>query len=141
MRRTIAEGHRIGNHTWQHDALDGIDDTGFDQVVGRTQDAIEAVTGTTPRCLRPPGGAVGPDTASQAASAGLTVTMWTIDPHDWARPGSSTIVARVLERVGDGDIVLLHDGGGDRSQTVAALDRILDELSDRGYRFPPLPAC
>lgn len=141
LRRAVAAGHRIGNHTWDHDLLRGVDDAGFERAVRRAQVEIERVVGAAPRCLRPPGGAIDDTTEARAAAIGMSVTLWTVDPSDWRRPGTSTIVERVLAEVGDGDVVLLHDGGGDRGQTVAALDEILGELSDRGYRFTPVPGC
>lgn len=141
VRRAVAEGHRIGNHTWDHDLLRGIDDAGFERTVGRTQDAIVRASGVAPRCLRPPGGAVDVATASRAATRDMTISLWSIDPSDWERPGTSTIVERVLAEAGDGDVILLHDGGGDRGQTVSALDEILGELSVRGYRFTAVPGC
>lgn len=141
LQRAVAEGHRVGNHTWNHDRLAGISTDRFNTVVGRTQSAIATAAGTTPVCLRPPGGKTDGRTAQLSHDAGLRVVMWTVDPSDWSTPGASAIADRVLEHAGDGDIVLLHDGGGDRAQTVEALDRILDELSDRGFRFPVLPGC
>lgn len=141
LRRAVAEGHRIGNHTWDHDMLRGIDETGFALAVDRTQDAIGRELGAPARCLRPPGGALDGAVEARAAARGMSITLWTVDPSDWRRPGASAIADRVLAEAGDGDVVLLHDGGGDRSQTVAALDEILDELSGRGYRFTPVPGC
>ena len=67
--------------------------------------------------------------------------LWTVDPQDWRRPGRAAIEAGVVDEVEEGDVVLLHDGGGDREQPIAALDRILDRLSDRGYRFTAMQGC
>jgi peptidoglycan/xylan/chitin deacetylase (PgdA/CDA1 family) len=141
LQRAVAEGHRIGNHTWAHDRLAGASADRFDRVVGRTQVAVADATGMVPRCLRPPGGEIDGRTERLAQDSGLRLTMWTVDPQDWDEPGTSAIVERVLARAGDGDIVLLHDGGGTQSQTVTALDRILDDLSDRGFRFTAVPGC
>ena len=74
-------------------------------------------------------------------SRGLSVEMWTIDPQDWREPGADAIVDDVVARVTAGDVVLLHDGGGDRSQTVRALDRLLDRLDRAGFDFTALPGC
>jgi peptidoglycan/xylan/chitin deacetylase (PgdA/CDA1 family) len=141
MRRAVAEGHRIGNHTWDHDRLVRIDEAAFDGTVGRTTDAIRNATGLTPTCLRPPQGVIDEATRSLARSRGLTIEMWTIDPQDWNQPGSRAIVDAVVDRVTAGDVVLLHDGGGDRSRTVRALDRMLDRLDRAGFRFTALPGC
>lgn len=141
LQRIAAEGHAIGNHTWEHDRLSGISPARFEDVVGRTQVAVAEATGVVPACLRPPWGKIDDRTASLAENAGLRLTMWTIDPRDWDEPGASSIVERVVAAADDGDIVLLHDGGGNQSQTVDALDRMLDELSDRGFRFTAIPGC
>lgn len=141
LRRAVEEGHRIGNHTWNHDSLLGISAPDFDSTVGRTQDVIERATGVAPTCLRPPGGKVDDNARALASAAGLSVELWTVDPQDWRREGPSTIEAGVVDLAEPGDVVLLHDGGGDREQTIAALDGILDRLSDAGYRFTAMPGC
>jgi peptidoglycan/xylan/chitin deacetylase (PgdA/CDA1 family) len=64
--------------------------------------------------------------------------LWDVDPQDWARPGTSTIVRRALAGAYPGAIILMHDGGGNRAQTVAALDQVLTTLSARGYTFATL---
>ena len=141
LRRAVTEGHRIGNHTWAHDRLVGIDATRFDDVVGRTSDAISEATGVSPTCLRPPGGEIDGSAQALARSRGLSVEMWTIDPQDWRGPGATAIVDHVVARVSAGDVVLLHDGGGDRSQTVTALDQLLSRLGRAGFTFAALPDC
>ena len=73
-----------------------------------------------------------------AAHRGYRVAMWDVDPQDWRRPGVGIIVANVAGQTRSGDVVLIHDGGGDRSQTVAALDRMLTTLGARGYVFRAL---
>jgi len=141
LRRAVAEGHRIGNHTWNHDSLRGISALDFRSTVGRTQNAILNATGVAPTCLRPPGGRVDENARALAAAAGMSVELWTVDPEDWKRPGRAAIESGVVDQVESGAVVLLHDGGGDREQTVEALDGILDTLSDRGYRFTAMPGC
>ncbi len=141
LRRAVADGHRIGNHTWNHDSLDGISAAGFDATVGQTQAAIERATGVVPRCLRPPKGAIDADTRARAAELGMSVELWTVDPQDWRRPGGNAITLAVLDKVDDGDVVLLHDGGGSDDGTIAALDAILGELAGRGFRFTAIPGC
>lgn len=141
MQRAVAEGHLIGNHTWNHDPLPGLSRAQFDETIGRAQVAIAQATGVTPTCLRPPGGAIDDVARSHAAAAGLSVEMWTVDPRDWQQPGAAVIEEVVLAAAEPGSVVLLHDGGGDRTQTVEALGGLLDELADRGYRFTALPGC
>lgn len=69
----------------------------------------------------------------------LTPILWSIDTEDWTRPGSDAIVNAVLSQVGNGDVILMHDGGGDRSQTVAALPRIIQGLQQRGLKLVTMP--
>lgn len=133
--RAHRRGHSIQNHTWSHPDLRQVSWSTFKSQVGRTDRVIHAQTGYTPRCLRPPYGAVNDTVRSRARSLGKTIKLWTVDPRDWSRPGSSVIAKRVLDNVRPGSIILLHDGGGDRSQTVAALPTILRTLKARGYTF------
>lgn len=103
--------------------------------ITNTDKYIKTQTGYTPRCLRPPYGAVNSQVYSRAKSLNKTIGLWTIDPRDWSRPGASVIASRVLNNVRSGSVILLHDGGGNRSQTVAALPTILKTLKSRGYVF------
>jgi peptidoglycan/xylan/chitin deacetylase (PgdA/CDA1 family) len=90
------------------------------------------------RCLRPPYATVDAASAARVRALGLRLVLWDIDTNDWLRPGAGVIAARVLGRVRSGDVVLFHDGGGDRTQTVAALEQVLATLSARGFRFSAL---
>jgi peptidoglycan/xylan/chitin deacetylase (PgdA/CDA1 family) len=126
-------GNSVQNHTWGHKDLRLLTWTYFKYQVSRTDAVISAQTGYTPRCLRPPGGRVDARVYSRAAALGKTVILWTLDPKDWSRPGTATIVSRVLNNVRPGSVILFHDGGGNRSQTVAALPTILKTLKARGY--------
>jgi peptidoglycan/xylan/chitin deacetylase (PgdA/CDA1 family) len=134
-RRTHLRGHSVQNHTWSHPDLRRVSAATFRSQVLRTDTAIRAQTGYTPRCLRPPYGGVNATVRSRATALGKKIRLWTVDPQDWARPGSSVIARRVLDNVRPGSIILLHDGGGNRSQTVAALPTILRTLKARGYVF------
>ena len=89
-------------------------------------------------CLRPPYGATDAFTQAYAAELGYDVIMWNIDTLDWNRPGIEPIASTVMGHIYPGAIVLMHDGGGDRTQTVAALQNILRGLSSQGYVFEPL---
>src|SRR5215213_2123640 len=138
VRRAYAAGHGVGNHTWSHRRLTGLRGRSLTAEVGATSAVIGRATGARPRCLRPPYGTVDAASVYQARALGLRLTMWDVDPYDWRRPGAGVIAGRVLSRVGSGDVVLLHDGGGDRSQTVAALQQVLASLSARGFGFRAL---
>jgi peptidoglycan-N-acetylglucosamine deacetylase len=138
IRRAYAAGHGIGNHTWNHRRLTGLTGARLAAEVGATSAAIQRITGAPVRCLRPPYASVDAASARRIRALGLRLVLWDIDTNDWRRPGVGAIAGRVLRRVGSGDVVLLHDGGGNRSQTLAALEQVLAGLSARGFRFGAL---
>jgi peptidoglycan/xylan/chitin deacetylase (PgdA/CDA1 family) len=140
-RRAVAEGHAVGNHTWSHPDLSQLDRAAFAAEIGPTSAALTEILGQAPTLFRPPYGRLSGTTREDAAEAGLETVLWDVDPEDWDCPGVDAIVSRVLDNVRPGSIVLLHDGGGDRSQTVAALGQILAELVAREFVFPPVPAA
>lgn len=131
-----AAGHKLANHTYSHPALAGVGREIFLREVGTAQNLLGA---RASGCFRPPYGSLDANTYIYAAELGLRLVLWDVDPQDWALPGAGAIAARVLGSTGPGSIVLFHDGGGERSQTVAALATILAELSAQGYRFEALP--
>jgi polysaccharide deacetylase len=100
---------------------------------------IQADTGVLPTIFRPPGGNFNGTVQSIAASLGLSTILWNVDPRDWSLPGTSAIIQNVLGSTHNGSIILMHDGGGNRSETVAALPTIITTLTQRGYRFVTLP--
>jgi len=134
VQAVLDAGNTLGNHTYSHKALPKLNHQGFINEVQATQKALgEHAT----NCLRPPYGATNKLTPIYAQELGFRLVMWNVDPRDWARPGVQAIVQRILAQVYPGAIVLLHDGGGDRSQTVTALDIVLRQLSALGYHFEP----
>ncbi|GAA2806603.1 polysaccharide deacetylase family protein [Kribbella solani] len=134
-RGAYLRGMSVQNHTWSHPDLRYVSWATFKYQVQTTDRYIRNQTGYTPRCLRPPYGAVNSRVRGRAALLGKQIRLWTVDPRDWSRPGTSAIVQRVLGNVHSGSIILMHDGGGNRSQTVAALPTILRTLKARGYVF------
>ena len=137
-RRIVRDGHAIGNHTFSHADLTRLSPGEFAAEVERAEVTIRRITGTTTRWLRPPYGATNATVRSLAAAHGYRLALWDVDPQDWRRPGATRIASIVVANVRPGRIVLLHDGGGDRAQTVAALRQILATLSARGYAFAAL---
>ena len=105
----------------------------------RTSREIQAGAGVAPTLFRPPGGNFNSQVQAIAASLGLSTILWNVDPKDWSRPGTNTIIQRVLNATHNGAIILMHDGGGDRSQTVAALPTIITTLEQRGFQFVTIP--
>jgi peptidoglycan/xylan/chitin deacetylase (PgdA/CDA1 family) len=109
--------------------------------VERTKEAILDAAGDLftldhdVRDLRPPNGATDANTRQYAADLGYAVVLWDVDPQDWRRPGATVISDHILRSVSPGAIVLMHDGGGDRTQSVQALGTVLQELSAQGYAF------
>jgi len=134
-------GNSVEDHTWDHPSLPGLSPSAIAGELGRTADVIQQAVGVRPRCFRPPYEATNTTVTSVAASLGLVQVLWNVDPTDWQRPGVDAIVWNVLSHTTGQDVVILmHDGGGDRSQTVAALPRIIAGLRARGYHFTRLCA-
>src|SRR5207244_10187078 len=97
--------------------------------------AIRSLTGYTPCVFRPPYGSYDQSVVRAAAALGLATVLWNVDPADWALPGTAAIERRVLEQVQPGSIIISHDGGGPRSETLAAYPGIIPALRKRGYRI------
>lgn len=128
----------LGNHTYTHADLLWLPDPEAEWQLSATQAAVHAAAGITPHWFRPPYEAVDLHVEELAAGLGLRTALWSVDPRDWARPGVGAIVWTVLTYAHRGSVVLLHDGGGDRSETIAALPIILRTLKARGYRLVTL---
>ncbi len=127
MRKALEQGNEIGNHTMHHDMLPSTSD------LRATSGVIRRATGFTPCSFRPPGGAINLSVARGARSLGMTTVIWDVDTRDWdGPPGSATIRSRATSARA-GSIVLMHDGGGNRSGTVAALPGIISNLKGRGF--------
>ena len=132
--RIAAEGHALGNHTWAHERLPDLSEGEFIKTVTRAQDALGEYA--TP-CLRPPYGAINSAGRRLAETLGFEVVMWSVDSQDWRGPGVDWILSIVRPNVRNGSVVLFHDAGG-HGQTVVALNRLLEEWTDQGYRFGPV---
>jgi len=136
LARAVAEaGHRIANHTWTHADLAGLPAHSVHRQLSRTSDAIHAATGARPALFRAPYGAWTPAVIRQCEQMRMLPVDWSVDPRDWARPGVRHIVSAIKDRTRPGSIILEHDGGGNRSQTVAALRIVLPGLLAEGYHF------
>jgi peptidoglycan/xylan/chitin deacetylase (PgdA/CDA1 family) len=134
-RRMLADGDMIGDHTWSHVNVSGAGSFAAGQI-SQTATAIEQAThGFTPCLFRAPDGVVSPSLISEARSMGFTTIQWDIDPRDWALPGASAIYDNVIANAHPGAIVIQHDGGGNRSETLAALPHEIQALRSRGYQF------
>lgn len=138
-RRIVAEGHVLANHTWTHEDLTGLDANGREQELGHTAELLDRL-GSDSRCVRPPYGATDDDVARDLTARGMSQVLWNIDTEDWTRPGAAVIADRLMQ-AGSGDVVLMHDGGSDRTQTVEALRQALPRLAAEGYSFDVVPGC
>jgi peptidoglycan-N-acetylglucosamine deacetylase len=128
-------GHTIINHTWDHANLTLLSASAQRTEIARTTEAIHTATGVRPRMFRAPYGAWSPGVLTCCADDELTPLDWSVDPRDWARPGVSEIVRTIMQTTRTGSIILEHDGGGNRAQTVAALKTAIPRLLGEGYRF------
>jgi peptidoglycan/xylan/chitin deacetylase (PgdA/CDA1 family) len=140
VRRAIAEGHEIGNHTWAHEALPLRGPAFIRQTIRATSDAVERITGMRPRVFRAPYGWRNPWLNRCARREGCEPVAWTLGVHDTDRPGADAIAARAIAGLRDGLILLLHDGRSfdpspDASQVVQALPKILEEARRRRFEF------
>lgn len=140
-RSVIERGHALGNHTWSHRDMRKLKPRELNGQISRTSAALHRITGRPVTCLRPPFGAVNARVRRAIHRQKLDLKLWDIDPRDWKKPGSAAIAHRVVSRADPGDVSLMHDGGGNRSQSVKALERILRSLSNQRYDFKPLPGC
>ncbi|SME94521.1 polysaccharide deacetylase family protein [Streptomyces sp. Amel2xC10] len=135
LARMADEGHVVGNHTWSHPLLTSLTRRQIRSEMTRTSEVIEDGYGEPPRWFRAPYGAWNRTTFQIGAELGMEPLAWTVDTLDWTAPGTGTIVSRVQDGAGPGVVVLSHDAGGDRSQSVAALRRYLPRLLDSGYHI------
>ncbi|RUS47530.1 DUF2062 domain-containing protein [Cohnella sp. AR92] len=147
IKRIYKEGHELGNHTFTHPDVAAISPTRTRLELNATQRLIQEITGHSATFFRPPYVAdAEPSTPSEllpilrAQQMGYTMAGELIDPEDWQRPSTDAIVDRVMSRLHEGNVILLHDAGGDRSQTVEALPRIIEQLQRQGYSFTTLSA-
>jgi peptidoglycan/xylan/chitin deacetylase (PgdA/CDA1 family) len=136
VRAVAAEGHHVATHTWSHKNLSKLSPDRVRTEIERGLDAVASgADGRRPTVFRAPYGAWSPTALAACANLGQRPFGWSVDPEDWAEPGVQQIVNEVLSNTRTGSIILKHDGGGDRSQSVAALRIYLPRLLEKGYRF------
>lgn len=133
VRRTVAEGHEIGNHSYTHRLLSKMSDSAVLEDLARCRDAVGRAAGVQPRTMRPPyGGLLQRQRELVMAQFGYPTIMWNVDPLDWKRPGAGVVASRILGNTTPGSIVLAHDL---HASTIDAMPAALDGLLQRGYRF------
>lgn len=148
VRRIVAEGHQIGIHTFTHPDLSRLAPWQRSLELRETQLAVAGAAGVTTALLRPPYSSendalddAGWSVLEQADRAGYVTVLSTLDAEDWQRPGTARVLANATPHGRAGQIVLMHDAGGDRSQTVAALDTLIPRLKAQGFRFTTVGAA
>ncbi|MFB9263058.1 chitooligosaccharide deacetylase NodB [Bradyrhizobium erythrophlei] len=148
IRRMIAEGHEVANHTLTHPDLSRCEPAEVQhEILAASRVISMACPQASLRHLRAPYGIWTEEVLATSARAGLAPTHWSVDPRDWSRPGANAIVNAVLASVRPGAIVLLHDGcppgesvhAGLRDQTLTALSHLIPALHERGFAISSLP--
>ncbi len=137
LLRELREGDVLGDHTFTHPDL--LRTGGVRSQLQRTIGVIRGLTGYTPCVFRPPYGDYDQSVVQTARSLGLATVLWDVDPSDYTQPGTGAIEQRVLAQVRPGSIIISHDGGGPRGQTLAAYPDIIASLRSRGYRIVTIP--
>ncbi len=133
VRRTVAEGHEIANHSHTHRLMTQLSDAEVRNEMQRCEDAIGRAAGVRPRTMRPPyGGLAQRQRELVHAEFGYPTILWNVDPLDWKRPGPSVVAQRMIAGATPGGILLAHDL---HSQTVDAMPATLDGLLRQGYKF------
>lgn len=136
-KQVAAAGHAIGNHTWNHQYIK-YNEEGAASEIDRTTSLIEELTGIRTSIFRPPGGILNNGLAAYAQKRNYTVVMWSADSLDW-RTATQSLMENVMRQANSGGIVLMHDGGGNRSRTVEALPDIIAQFRKEGYTFVTVP--
>jgi peptidoglycan/xylan/chitin deacetylase (PgdA/CDA1 family) len=138
VRRIVAAGHQLADHTITHPLnLPSLSGNRMREEIGGAHDLIAQISGVAPRWFRAPGGAWSHRILDTATEHGMICIDWEVDPRDWARPGTRRIASTLLTAKA-GDILLCHDGGGDRSETIQALRTVIPALKQRGLTFVAL---
>lgn len=137
VKREVREGHELGNHTFTHSFYNKVSHKKFLDELHKTDKLISRYQKKKVKLFRSPGGTLTKEIINSSKDEGYKVIQWSWhqDPKDWSNPGVKSIVNHVINNVHNGDIILMHDSGGRRQQTVEALKEILPELKKRGYRF------
>ncbi|MEH2195803.1 MAG: polysaccharide deacetylase family protein [Nostoc sp.] len=138
VKREIAEGHVIGNHTWHH-WYQFMNPQAAAYEIDHTANLIYQVTGIKTNLFRPPGGIMYNGVADYARNSKYAIILWSSDSVDYSRPAVPKLINNVFRKAKPGGIVLMHDGGGNRSKTVQALPEIIANFRKQGYSFVTIP--
>lgn len=139
VRRIVREGHAIGNHGQDHAHMGQLSKRDQARQIDMVEELIEADGVEPPRIFRPPYGSFDQTTLDLLGKRDMLMVLWSIDTTDYAQPGAEAIVSRALDEVEPGSVILMHDAGGDRTQTIEALPKILRGLKKRNLTPVTVP--
>lgn len=132
LKRMIADGCEVGNHTWGHENLTGLSGEQIVNTLNATGDAVQAACGVRPVVMRPPGGSFNDAVLAGAGGLGMSVYCWSVDTRDWKTRNAQSTIDHVLTNAKDGDIILMHDIHGATADACATL---IPELVNRGFQL------
>lgn len=135
IKQMVRDGHEVENHSWSHPRLVFHSSRYAAAQIKQTNDLLQSLSGEPPRFFRPPYGQGHLGVYRACHALGLTPVLWSITAYDWLAPGKSRIQSNVLNGLSPGAVILLHDGGGNRRQTVDALEPLIAQTKSLGYRF------
>ncbi len=137
VQQIVADGHKIADHSMNHDlCLQKRTDKKIEQEIMGTRTLIESIVPGTPvEYFRAPGGNFDRHMKEMVDKWGMQSLGWSVDTKDWQRPGVDQILATVKAQLHPGGVILMHDAGGDRSETIEALEKVIPELREEGYKF------
>lgn len=141
-RRVLAEGHEIGNHTYDHHVLIYYKMEELEKEIKEAEKAIKSVTGQNTRYFRPPKAWLSSREKKKIEEMGYKIVLWSLNSKDWVTYHDKQITSYILKRIQPGDIILFHDSGGvftaeggNRTQTIKTIPRLVKKLEEKGYRF------
>ena len=141
-RRVLAEGHEIGNHTYDHHVLIYYKMEELEKEIKEAEKAIKSVTGQNTRYFRPPKAWLSSREKKKIEEMGYKIVLWSLNSKDWVTYHDKQITSYILQRIQPGDIILFHDSGGvftaeggNRTQTIKTIPRLVKKLKEKGYRF------
>lgn len=134
-RAVIEAGHEVGNHTFTHPHLAGLNEDAIMDEIGKCEDALEELCEYRPHLLRTPQGALTPSLEKCVLEDDYILVLWSLDTRDWENKSTACIVRTVLNGVQAGDIILMHDYIGHNSKTPEALEKLIPVLLSQGYEF------
>jgi peptidoglycan/xylan/chitin deacetylase (PgdA/CDA1 family) len=135
VKRIHESGHTLGNHTFHHLWLPGLPTGMIKSEIVSTNKVIEDITGTTPHAFRPPFGVMDHRAARCLKENDMTAVYWGSAPEDWSTPGSHRVVRRVMWKIADGSLIVLHEGKHVAEQTIEAASEIISRTRLLGYQF------